>query len=379
MDAIELMRTPTGEERERMGALLSEAAGQVARWQVASRIGDRDRQNAERGSYHLAGMKRYTSPRIEVLPAIPGLSQPEKGMGYFESDPSAALPTSAFREPVVLESLEQGRYERPKTVEAAALASLMAKSSEKSIEFLRGETRDLWVDAAIRSERREASPEGRTVTSIDRARFMALDVGLALQARAVSAGADATEPAPRMAALGLPDVMDADIVRTVASLSEADREAHGRGLPVSEEGSRSLAVLLDAAHDRDHRDFDRNATHALLHDRWLHHRNPLDVVTLRNTDVSFERSSLVVRDQVMRFEDEIGIARGRGPIEGVPLKQLEAEHRRTGGIRIASVLAGRAAEALGIGRDEPPAKAKGPEGVPDHVAAYMRITGPRGR
>lgn len=385
-EATVLMAPATAEEISRIGGAVDAGVAQAAEWFVAA-TATHTRDDEHPGNA-LPGILVRTQPFHWASKDVDGLVPSRDGLGYVEADP-ASNPFSAFREPVTI--TEDGISDRrpPASVEAAAIRAVVT-GGEHDRDLLRGVTRDEWIRAAVRSERFENDRDGgRSLTAVDRGRFMALDVGMQLQARAQIEHAlqdrgGAAPPTPAMVSMGLGERLEGIIAQNVGSLERPDLEALSSGGVMSAKGADRIAWSLRHVHDLDLTEFDRKATRAIIPDRWIHGSRPVDYLTLRDMSKADARSSLVWRDEVMRREDEWGVAKGRGPVTGKPLAEEERNHRRKGGVRIASAVAGLvtglglSGQAKGLGATDTPNWPKGPA-TEDHVSAYHRLVGPRGR
>jgi hypothetical protein len=373
---MNIMDPATREEMQRHGALIDEAAIQGAEWFIA---GNTQREKDP--------VKTQLGVQGNLVPVVrnmtrqqDGLSRLPKGLGYMEADPSKANPRSVFLKPVAIHEDNIVRRKPPVTIEAASIRAAAAGKNERSIDFLRGDTREEWTRASIRSELFEmARSGGRQLTSVDRGRFMAADTGLQLQARSLAhdmrngVGPKAV-PSRNLKRMGLPKDVEKDIAEAAVLMGRDDLEAMSSGGRMSETGMGIAAAFLSGLHDRDTPAFDREATMDLIPHKWIHTALPVDYVTMRDMSKGPARSQLVWRDEVMRIEDSWKTVRGRGPVTGKPLAQVEAEHRKTGGMRILSVAMDKA-KALVTGGREKGLLAQA-DAMPKAIGRTMLLEGP---
>lgn len=392
---MNIMDPATPEEMQRHGSLIDAAAAQGAEWFIAG-----NSQREKDPTRTQLGVQGNLVPVVRnMTKQKDGLSRLPKGLGYMETDASKANPRSAFLRPVAIHEDNIMHRKPPVTIEAASIRAAAAGRNERSLDFLRGETRDEWTRASIRSERFEAARTGgRHLTSVDRGRFMAADTGLQLQARSLAL--DMREgrraegvPSANLKRMGLPEDVEKDVAETAVLLGRDDLEAMSKGGRMSETGMGIAAAFLSGLHDRDTPSFDKEATQDLIPHRWIHMSLPVDYVTMRDMSKGPARSQLVWRDEVMRIEDDWETVRGRGPMTGKPLRQMEAEHRKTGGMRILSVAMEKAKALVSGGREKgliaqadamPKAIGRtmlleGPGGVGERSRTGMRTIGPADR
>lgn len=390
MTASQMLMSPaTTEETARVGAAVDFARVQAAEWFVA-RMASNDVDRESPGHF-MAGTPIRSKPHRWQVQDVGGLSRTPDGLGFVEADPASADPRSVFIASVSITEDQLLHRSKPLSIEGASIRAVVT-GGEHDRELLRGSTRDAWVRAAIRSERAENAREGgRPLTAVDRGRFMMADVGMQLEAAARldhpesdRSGDAAAFPSKGLVAMGFPDHVDASISQAVAGMDRSDLKALRDGGVMSQSGAESAVGVLGKVHDMDTKEIDGRATQAILPDRWIHTRMPVDYLTLRDMSKADERSSLVRRDQVMRREDEWGLAGGRAAVTGKPLVEVEREHRRMGGARVVSVIGdlvrGRGLSVRSKGPDsmDKPMGGKGPSTV-DHVSAYRDLVGPRGR